>query len=159
MGKRGPQPLPTAIKRLHGETRSSRLNDREPRPRPNRPRMPATMGDTAKMVWRRVMRDFGDTGVITALDGDALRVYCEAAARYVYAAEMLEKAGPLIRGARQGELVKNPLNQVVRDNADLMRAYARELGLTPGSRAGLTGKSPGDEDPMEKEFFGGRRSA
>lgn len=159
MGKRGPQPMPAAIRRLHGETRPSQINDREPRPRDSKPRMPATMSDAAKKIWRRVIRDFGETGVITALDGDALRIYCEAISRYEYSAEMLEKAGPLIRGARQGDLVKNPLNQVVRDNADLARAFARELGLTPGARAGLTGKAPGDEDPMEKEFFGGRRSA
>jgi P27 family predicted phage terminase small subunit len=96
--------------------------------------------------------------VITGLDGDALRIYCEAVARYEYAAELLERAGPLIRGARAGEMVKNPLHQIVRDNADLVRAYARELGLTPGARAGLTAPPADSGDPMEAEFFGARRA-
>jgi len=149
--------MPTALKLLHGETRAERLNLNEPKPKQNQPRMPATMAEPARKIWRRILRDFGDTGVITALDSDALRVYCEAVARYEYAAERLHQAGPLIRGARVGELVRNPLNMIVQANADLMRAYARELGLTPGSRAELTGTPP-TADPMEEEFFGRRRA-
>ena len=41
------------------------------------------------------------------------------------------------RPRRDGELVKNPLHQVVRDNADEVRLFARELGLSPSARAGL----------------------
>ena len=36
-----------------------------------------------------------------------------------------------------GSLVKNPLHQVVRDDADQIRQFARELGLSPSARAGL----------------------
>ena len=35
--------------------------------------------------------------------------------------------------------MKNPLHQIVRDDAELMRSLARELGLTPSARTGLTG--------------------
>ena len=149
MGSRGPAPMPTRLKILHGETRSSRLNRNEPRPG-GQPRMPADMSDEAKRVWRRVIRDFGATGVLTAVDADALRTYCEAVVRYVQAARTLEASGPLVRGARSGELVKNPLHQVVRDNAILLRAFARELGLTPSARTGLTiGIGAADDDPLE----------
>ena len=84
----------------------------------------------------------GATGVLTAADADGLRIYCESVARYRHAAQLLDQSGPLItatgRGARRGELVKNPLHQIVRDNAVLVRAFARELGLTrpPGSACG-----------------------
>jgi len=149
MGSRGPAPMPTRLKILHGETRSSRLNRNEPRPG-GQPRMPADMSDEAKRVWRRVIRDFGATGVLTAVDADALRTYCEAVVRYVQAARTLEASGPLVRGARSGELVKNPLHQIVRDNAILLRAFARELGLTPSARTGLTGAvGVADDDPLE----------
>lgn len=154
MTRQSPPKLPTAIKLAHGERHLDRLNFNEPRPRPNRPRMPATMAEPARKVWRRVMREFGSAGVLTALDSDALRVYCEAVARYEYAADLLENAGPLIRGGpRQGELVKNPLHQIVRDNADLARVFARELGLTPSARSGLIGLPPRPDDPMERDFF------
>jgi len=155
MGSRGPAPLPTKLKILHGETRTARLNRNEPKPA-GRPRMPPDMSDEAKRVWRRVIRDFGATGVITAADADALRTYCEAVVRYVQAARTLEASGPLVRGARSGELVKNPLHQIVRDNAILLRAFARELGLTPSARTGLTiGNEADPNDPLEAWFRSG----
>jgi P27 family predicted phage terminase small subunit len=141
--------MPTKLKILHGERRKTRLNRDEPQPRPNRPKRPADLSPTAAHIWRRIMRDFGGTGVLTAVDADALRAYCEAVARYQYAAKMLEESGPLVRGQRSGELVKNPLHQIVRDNADLLRQFARELGLTPSARTGLhIGADAGPVDPV-----------
>jgi P27 family predicted phage terminase small subunit len=136
MGRRGPAPTPTKVKRLRGETRPSRLNLHEPIPSPDLPKMPTDMDDAAKVVWRRVLRDMRHTGVIRAADADVLRAYCESVARYEHAARLLVQSGPLVRGQR-GELVKNPLHQVVRDNADELRQFARELGLSPSARAGL----------------------
>lgn len=144
LGSRGPTKLPTAIKEMRGETRSARLNRNEPQPRDGRPRMPRDMADGAKRVWRRVMREMGDTGVIKAADQDTLRIYCEAVDRYEEAARLLAESSALVRGAKGSTPVRNPLHQVVRDNAQLVRLFGRELGLTPGSRAGLQGDA-GDE--------------
>ena len=36
-----------------------------------------------------------------------------------------------------GNFVKNPLHQVARANADEVRQFARELGLSPSARVGL----------------------
>ncbi len=148
----GRPPIPTRLKVLRGTARPSRLNRQEPQPPGGRPRMPLDMGPVAKTVWRRVIREIGATGIITAVDADVLRVYCESVARYLYAARMLEQSGPLITaggtGARRGELVKNPLAQIVRDNALLLRAFARELGLTPAARVGLRGNGETERDPF-----------
>ena len=149
MGERGPSKSPTALKLLHGERRESRLNRAAPKPRSTRPAMPADMSTEAKAVWRRIMRDFAHTGILTAVDADGFRAYCEAVARYRQAATMLEASGPLVRGARRGELVKNPLHQIVRDNAVLMRAFARELGFLPSAREGLTVTDTVAQDPLE----------
>jgi P27 family predicted phage terminase small subunit len=145
---------PTKLKLLRGETRPSRLNRAEPRPRGHRPRMPLAMAPAAVAVWRRVMREMGATGVITGADADVFRTYCESVARYQYAARMLEQSGPLVRGQR-GELVKNPLHQVVRDNAVLLRALARELGLTPAARTGLRANGEPERDPFADFLDGG----
>lgn len=143
--------MPTKLKLLHGERRKSRLNRSEPAPAPGLPVMPLGLSEAAQQVWQGVIRDFGSTGVITAVDGEALRAYCDAVARYQHAAEMLDKSGPLVRGARSGELVKNPLHQVVRDNADLMRQFARELGLTPSARTALhVGGKDDEADPLAR---------
>jgi len=121
---------------LRGETRPSRLNLHEPMPSPDVPKMPADMDPEAKTVWRRVLREMRYMGVVRAADTDVLRAYCEGVVRYQHAARLLAQSGPLVRGQR-GELVKNPLHQVVRDNADEIRQFARELGLSPSARAGL----------------------
>jgi P27 family predicted phage terminase small subunit len=156
MGERGPAPTPTAIRLLAG-TPAGKLNRHEPKPA-GAPRMPAGMSPAAKRVWRRVVRDYAHTGVLTAVDADVLRAYCDTVVRYEHAAALLEEMGPLVRGARKGELVKNPLHQIVRDNAVLERALARELGFTPAARTGLHADAPGESDPQE-DFLSARRSA
>lgn len=148
MGERGPAKMPTALKVLHGERRSSRLNEREPQGK-GRPIMPANMSVGAQSVWRRILRAFGDNGIITDADRDTLRLYCEAVDRYVTAQKLYLELGPLVRGARRGEQVKNPLHQVIRDNAVLVRSMARELGLTPSARTGLQLPDHGAGDELD----------
>jgi P27 family predicted phage terminase small subunit len=97
--------------------------------------MPADMDPDAKAVWERVLRDMRQTRVIRSVDADVLRCYCEAVSRYVAAARLYAQTGPLTR--RAGYLVENPLLKVMRDNADEIRAFARELGLSPSSRIAL----------------------
>ena len=143
----GRPPTPMKLKLLRGETRPSRLNRAEPRPPSHRPRMPRDLPPAAAIVWRRVMREMGATGVITGADTDVFRVLCETVARYEYAARMHETTGLLIRG-QKGELVKNPLHQIVRDNAVLVLSFARELGLTPAARANLRGGEDAERDPF-----------
>jgi P27 family predicted phage terminase small subunit len=119
--------------------------------------MPDGMSAAAQAVWRRVLRDYGPTGVITNVDADGLRAYCEAVDRYTVAAQALAASGPLVRGARAGELIKNPLHQIVRDNADLMRAWARELGLSPAARVGLAAQPADASAPLSAFLARGRR--
>lgn len=145
---------PTRLKVLNGSAAHDpqRINRREPQPTIGMPRIPSDLGPVARGVWRHVARTMGHTGVITGADVYVLRAYCEAVARYRQAATLLEQSGPLIvaggTGARRGELVKNPLGQIVRDNALLVRMFARELGLTPAARPTLTGHLPPERDEL-----------
>lgn len=149
MGARGPAPMPTKLKLLLGETRPSRVNRAEPEPG-GCPRMPEGMSAASKKIWRRIIRDYGRTGVITAADSDVFRAYCDAVVRYVQADSALQASGPLVRGARHGDVVRSPLHQIVRDNAVLLRGFARELGLTPSARSGVAGLAPTAVDPFEQ---------
>ena len=121
--------------------------------------MPDDLSEAAATVWQRVLRAYGATGVITEADADGLRAYCEAVVRYVHAQKALEASGPLVRDAHRSGLVKNPLHQIVRDNADLMRAWARELGLTPAARVGLRGEPLAAASPLADYLARGRRSS
>lgn len=136
MGRRGPAKEPTAAKIARGETRPGQLNFNEPKPRLDSPVMPSDMSDRAKVVWRRTLVGMRGTGVILGVDADVLRCYCEAVDLYETAVRMLATTAQLIRGAH-GDMVKNPLHQVVRDHRDAVRLFARELGLSPSGRAGL----------------------
>lgn len=142
MGTRGPQPKPTRLKLLAGETRPSVINYAEPIPGGGPLTAPDDLRSDARLVWERVVDSLGSTGVLTSADRDILRLYCEAYARYVEAEQMLAKTGPLLKG-RDGNFVKNPLHQIVRDNADAVKKYAREIGLTPAARVGLRGEIDG----------------
>lgn len=149
MGRRGPAPTPTKLKLLRGNPGRRPIR---PEPEPTGlPAIPVGTSPKARRVWRRLIHDYAATGVLTGVDADALRVYCDAVVRYEQAAKLLEDSGPLVRGARQGDLVKNPLHQVVRDNADLIRAFARELGFTPAARSALAdiGTAKGGIDPLD----------
>lgn len=149
MGRRGPAPTPTAVKVRNGETRPSRVNRMEPLPRHAVPQMPRGMDTDAQRIWRRVIREMRGSGVIMAADADVLRIFCETMSRYVRSAELLAGSPLLIK--RDGELVKNPLAQIVRDNQDQVRLFARELGLSPSARAGLhvqQGPTAGDIDDV-----------
>ena len=104
---------------------------------PGLPVAPDDLGPDVAVVWSRTLAELGPSGVLTGADRDVLRLYCEAVVRSEQSARLLAGSGPLIRGARTGELIKNPLHQITRDNATLVLGLARELGLTPSARSGI----------------------
>ncbi|CAN5671081.1 phage terminase small subunit P27 family [soil metagenome] len=152
MGRRGPVPAPDAAKIARGETRPSRLGGREPLPRRRLPTLPREMSAKAKAVWRRVLRAMAATELITEADRDILRTYCEAVALYERDVALLAAAMPLLAGARNKELVRNPLHQIVRDDRDAIRLLARELGLSPSARANLQVQAGGFMPDIDAEL-------
>lgn len=149
MGERGPARQPTALKLLKGETRKERLNRNAPKPAAGGLTMPADMDARAKTVWQRQVKAMRLTGVLTVVDTDMLRAYCEAVSRYEAAAKLIQTSGPLVRG-QKGELVKNPLHQIVRDNAALIRLLGRDLGFAPGAREGITVPDDDEESAFDR---------
>ncbi len=142
MGERGPAPKPTALRLLHGETKPSRVGKREPMPRSALPVMPEWLPEKVQVVWRRTVDELAHMHIVTAADGDALAVYCQAVVHYEDACRLVNTAGMLIRG-RLGEVVKNPAMQFVRDQGLLIKVMAGQFGLTPAARVGLeAGEAP-----------------
>jgi P27 family predicted phage terminase small subunit len=149
MSKRGARPKPTALRILHGDRRD-RINTREPRvPTPSKtPPVFADMTKAGKDVWRRLAPKLHRVGVLTEVDRDAFRGYCEAVARRDQAAPLLA-AGLLIRG-RDGNLVTNPAWRIYRDADAAVRKWASEFGLTPSSRSSITMPDEGSEDDLAR---------
>jgi P27 family predicted phage terminase small subunit len=160
MGKRGPKPTPTKIRVLRGERRPSQINYQEPKPIPmDDLAAPMDLPEIAQDVWRETVDALRATNVLTKADREMLRHYCEAVMRYRQASDALNRSSLLIKG-RKGEVVKNPLNQVVRDNADLARSLAREMGLTPSARVSLKGgEAQTTAGARLEELFAARKKA
>jgi phage terminase small subunit len=80
VGKRGPAPKPTALRRLHGD-RADRINWSEPVPDAVRVEMPSWLSPTARAVWEGLAPGLESRGVLTAWDVEAFAACCDAFAR------------------------------------------------------------------------------
>jgi P27 family predicted phage terminase small subunit len=124
MGKRGPAPKPTALKKLAGNPGKRRLNEREPAPTVGRPEMPRWLKGKAVTEWLHVAPILEQMGVLTQADQIGLALLADAVADYV---ELREKDKR--RKGSNGTAVRQA-------RADVLK-LCREFGLTPSSRTSL----------------------
>lgn len=147
MGRRGPAPMPTRLRLLHGD-HPERVNRAEPRPRASLPECPAEVSPAVRDVWSYTMAELEAMKIVTAADRDALLCYCEAVITHREASALLAQTKILVKGALGG-LVRNPALAIQRDAARTMLVFAREFGLTPSARsqikAGESVRAPGDD--------------
>lgn len=104
---------------------------------PERPYCPDYLSTYAKSVWRRIVPQLDDMGVLARIDRETLAILCETVAKWREAAEVMQR-GILTTGQR-GEAVKNPAWQIYRDSARLISQYSAMFGLSPSDRARLFG--------------------
>ena len=137
MGKRGPKPTPTAIKKRRGTYRKDRAAPNEPTPEVKVPGCPSILDPEAKREWRRVTKLLAKYGVVSELDRSALAVYCSLWARYWE----WEKVA---RGPDATE-AKKALSHVEKLGS-LLKQYLAMFGLTPADRSRVSGKPPKESD-------------
>ena len=144
--KPGRRPLPTQIRILRGETRPSRLNRKEPKPRPEAPNPPTWLSPEARAEWRRLDKAL-PSGLLTSADRQVMSVAAETWARWVKATRQVNKLGILVEGDRG--VVKNPACQIARDAEMTLRQCWSALGLTPSDRARIEMPEPDDDGGLE----------
>lgn len=144
MGKRGPAGKPTRLRVLHGD-RPDRINTDEPEAPDGLPEALDDMSDEVREIWDYTLDQIDAMGLASPADRDVLRAYCEAVATHRQASRALAKSGLLIRTARGNQFMRNPLIAVQRDSATLVRVLAREFGLTPSARAGISVTGSADD--------------
>lgn len=137
--------MPTALRVLHGETRPSRINRHEPRPRSGKPSAPTWLSPSARVIWRKTLRELQPMGIVTPADTNALGLYCMALAEYIAAAAIVAEKGLLVDGRHSG-LVANPAARIERDRFAMACRLGEEFGLTPSARVTL-GTTPAMDDP------------
>jgi P27 family predicted phage terminase small subunit len=164
MGKRGPAPLPTAIKEARGTKRASREraragSGREPKPREAEPSLPPSVAGNAdaRKVWRFLVPQLLRLRVLTEIDGVALEGLCLAYARALAAGREVKKHGLLVKTS-WNTLVQNPAVAVEKAAWIEVRKFAQEFGITPSSRSRVRqmpgeGDMPGDGDEQSAETF------
>lgn len=142
---RGRKPKPTYLKVVEGTARGDRTPANEPIPASRRPTCPAQLSPAARKLWRLTLGDLPD-GLVTRVDGPVLARWCEATALAADQARALAATGPVIMGARSGEIVVSPAWRVYRQAAELQVRLGEQLGLSPSARARLSMPETGADD-------------
>ncbi len=139
MGRRGPAPEPTALKVLKGNPGRRPLNDLEPKPRRSRPRCPQWLDRDAKALWRNLVPELDDMGVLTQIDGNALVRYCTLWSRWKRAELFIAKHGEAYPIKDEKDNVKYlhqfPQVAVANKLSVQLTRLEQEFGMTPSSRS------------------------
>jgi P27 family predicted phage terminase small subunit len=152
MGKRGPQPKPTARKKLEGNPGKRKLNKREPRPNISAKIKPREIDQRAREFISVYVPQLQAMQILTDADQAGLELMAVHYSIAWQAAEIVKREGILVKGPF-GK-VKNPAAQVLRDNSLAFLRYADHFGMTPSSRSSLQVPLPEQPDQLEMELFG-----
>jgi P27 family predicted phage terminase small subunit len=148
----GRRPKPTALKLLSGNPGHRPLNQAEPQPARVLPQPPNFLGPAARAKWNEMAPELHRIGLLTAVDGDALAIYCTLWARLAEAEAILEREGLVIEGEKGRGA--HPAAAIARDCRTQLRAFAVEFGLTPAARSRLSIKPEKSSDDLEVQLFG-----
>lgn len=127
----GRPPTPSALKRLRGETRPSRIRGAEPSPSLGA-ECPRWLTSGAKRIWGELAPVLTEARVLTCADAVALANLCELQAEFLRQAKRRQISGKL---------------------ASEIRQYLGRFGLTPADRARVAAAPADEEDPFA-EFAG-----
>lgn len=118
---------------------------------------PAGITKAAQKHWPGIAKMLSDAKVLTLMDVNALRIFCEAYANYQRATDALDGAfSELVYVTITGQLAVRPEWDVQNKAMDQMLKLLKEFGMTPAARASIkvapTGK--GDTQPEKGGKFG-----
>lgn len=159
MGRRGPLPEPTKLKKLKGNPGRRKLPANEPEPRvdPDVPPAPTYLPTVAQQAWKAISKELHAIGLLTAVDYHALEQYCTAYAFWrlnlkSVQNELDKEDGSIVKQVTDGEgnlRYEAPMteaNLMLKFGAELNR-WSKVLGLGPAYRVALT--TGHDDEPMD----------
>lgn len=154
MGKRGPKPTPTAIKKARGNPGKRPLNALEPQPEGKLPACPAHLKGEARKAWLRFAKVLTDSGIATLADATALELLCASFALYLDALAKVQEFGPVWLEKGDSKIPKfaySPHWSVMNREWKKLVAMLREFGMTPSSRSGVMRVTPvKDTNPFDQ---------
>ena len=162
MGKRGPRPKPSALRRLEGGNRGRRplpVNEPQPSRLAGVPPPPPYLSGYALTEWERVIGDLCATGVYANVDQTMLAAYCMAYRRWRLAEDLasrLSAQDPTSHGVlmktESGNVVQNPAVGAVNAARRDMLRLAAEFGLTPSGRVAPDNCMQDIDDPVAQRY-------
>ena len=153
MGRRGPQPQPSALKIERGNPGHRPINEAEPDIEPLDPWAPPALvaGNAAALAeWKRLAPELVEKGVLAMSDLATFATYCQIVGDVHDLTTLIAQVGigPAVQLGYVGRLDKQRVQ---------LRLYAQTFGLTPASRSGVKAvKKPADKDDKKRRFFGAR---
>lgn len=151
----GRKPKPTALKLLAGNPGKRAVNHAEPKPRVILPRPPEHLSDDEKNKWKLTVRELHPLGLITAIDKDALAMYCTIYVRWIKAEKMVRDKGEIIKTAA-GNIIQNPYLSIANRALEQLNKLGAEFGMTPSSRSRVKVEALDPSHELEKMLFGQR---
>ena len=138
---RGPQPKPTAIKRLEGNPGKRAFNDREPEPTTGCT-PPEWLPSGALDEWTRVYPELEALGLATVVDQAALACWCVAVDNLARATAKLrpteDNPFPEIQLTESGYECVSGAELMRRQAMKDIRAFCQEFGFSPAARSRIS---------------------
>jgi P27 family predicted phage terminase small subunit len=136
----GPKAKPTAEKEREGTARRDRdLPDGVIRPPADgkRPITPAGLTPQMKAAWTALLDDLESAALLDSADAPLYEAFAVAFGRAREARALVAKHGMLVAGAREGQLVANPMLKVEKESLQQLRMLAEQLAIGMSARARL----------------------
>jgi P27 family predicted phage terminase small subunit len=153
MGKRGPPPKPSSLKKLEGTYRPDRAARSEFKPPEGAPACPDYLDSVARAVWDEHAPELVKAKILTIVDGPLFEAFCVnvAMARRLQAMAQDE---PTVTGS-QGQIKLNPAAGEARQHWALARQLGAEFGLSPSSRSRIGTVGRDDQRDATADFLFG----
>jgi phage terminase small subunit len=140
MGRRGPKPLPTAVKAARGTLQKCRTNTSEPvLSAPSEFDPPKDLKGAGRAYWVANIRELVEKGVLRDADMPTFEARCRALTQVAVLQRQVAKVG--MAGA-----IATGLNNALLKWLTMDKQLAAECGLSPSSRSGVKAverKKPG----------------
>lgn len=153
MGRRGPRPTPTATLNKRGSWRG-KARKREPKPKAKAPDKPDWLLPLGVAEWDRVAPELLAMELLTAIDWASFAAYCQSYAHWVAAERFMAQNGTVmvVRDDKGNVKFSGAVPQwsIAQKSLEKMRQFAREFGLSPASRVGLTGPEKKQDDGADE---------
>jgi P27 family predicted phage terminase small subunit len=144
---KGRKPIPNEIKQLNGTLRPCR--DKSPNLKPSIEvglQAPEDLNEWGQKLWTEIFTEYGNIGLITRVDLGSFHSLCSWYGIFREAEDIVRFKGLEVEEEiynKDGQVVgsktvTNPMIMVMDKAQKNYLAMAREFGVTPSSRAGLT---------------------